>query len=137
MDVGQDRRRSLAPLQGSRPGSVRWPARTQRLLETSYALCVEALHEPLQRCLSEFERQLFVLAEQARRSSEQQECFASRQRVLQDRSTFEQRFMEQLRVAINEVDSDADKPATDAADVKPWQSLELLDTVEQELSMAL
>ncbi|TPG11701.1 DUF1631 family protein [Rhodanobacter glycinis] len=137
MDVGQDRRRSLAPLQGSRPGSVRWPARTQRLLETSYALCVEALHEPLQRCLSEFERQLFVLAEQARRSSEQQECFASRQRVLQDRTTFEQRFMEHLGAAINEVDTAASKPAADAADVKPWQSLELLDTVEQELSMAL
>lgn len=137
MAVGQDRRRSLAP-QGSAPGrSARWPVRTRRLLEASYALCVDALHEPLRRCVSDFERQLFVLAEQARRSSEQQECFASRQRVLQDRSAFEQRFMDRLGVAINEVDSDADKPATDAADVKPWQSLELLDTVEQELSMAL
>jgi hypothetical protein len=107
------------------------------LLEASYALCVDALHEPLRRCLDEFERQLFLLAEQAHRSSEQQECFASRQRVLQDRTTFEQRFMERLGAAINEVDSDVGKPAANATDAKPWQSLELLDTVEQELSMAL
>jgi hypothetical protein len=137
MDVGQDRRRSLAPLEGSRPDGARWPARTQRLLEAAYTLCVEALHEPLRHCLGEFERQLFVLAEQARRSSEQQECFASRQRVLQDRTTFEQRFMEHLATAIKAVDTAARNPATSAIDAKPWQSLELLDTVEQELSMAL
>lgn len=137
MDVGQDRRRSLAPLQGSRLSSARWPARTQRLLETSYTLCVEGLHEPLRRGLAEFERQLFVLAEQAHRSSEQQQYFASRQRVLQDRTTFEQRFMERLGAAINEVDTTASEPAAHAADAKPWQALELLDTVEQELSMAL
>jgi len=137
MGVGQDRRRPLAP-QGSPPGhESRWPARTQRLLEASYVLCTEALHEPLRRCLDEFERQLFVLAEQAHRSSEQQECFASRQRVLQDRTRFEQRFMERLAAAINEIDADAHKPAADAAEIKPWQSLELLDTVEQELSLAL
>lgn len=137
MDVGQDRRRSLAPLQGSRLSSARWPARAQRLLETSYTLCVEGLHEPLRRGLAEFERQLFVLAEQAHRSSEQQQYFASRQRVLQDRTTFEQRFMERLGAAINEVDTAASEPAAHAADAKPWQALELLDTVEQELSMAL
>ncbi len=137
MDVGQDRRRSLAPLQGSRLSSGRWPARAQRLLETSYTLCVEGLHEPLRRCLAEFERQLFALAERAHRSSEQQECFASRQRVLQDRSTFEQRFMERLGATINEVDTAKGQPAGHAANEKPWQSLELLDTVEQELAMAL
>jgi hypothetical protein len=98
---------------------------------------VEALHEPLRQCLGEFERQLFVLAEQARRSSEQQDCFASRQRVLQDRTTFEQRFMEHLTVAINAVDTPASEPVASVVEAKPWQSLELLDTVEQELSMAL
>ncbi|HWX65186.1 MAG TPA: DUF1631 family protein [Rhodanobacter sp.] len=137
MDVGQDRRRSLASLDGTRHSSGRWPARAQRLLETSYTLCVEGLHEPLRRCLGEFEQQLFALAERARQPAEQQDCFASRQRVLQDRTTFEQRFMERLGVAIIELDNAAGKPDATASPAKPRRSLELLDTVAQDLSMAL
>jgi hypothetical protein len=137
MDVEQDRRRSLASHQAARLSSGRWPARAQRLLETSYTLCVEGLHEPLRRCLSEFEQQLFALAERARRPAEQQDCFASRHRVLQNRASFEQRFMEQLGAAINDIDIAADKPAAAPANAKPWQSLELLDPAEQEQAMAL
>jgi hypothetical protein len=137
MDVGQDRRRSAASLQGTRLNSGRWPARAQRLLETSYTLCVEALHEPLRRCLGEFEQQLFALAERARKPAEQQDCFASRQRVLQGRTTFEQRFMERLGTTINGLDTAVGHPVVTVDDVKPWQSLELLDTVEQDLSLAL
>jgi len=137
MDVGQDRRRSLASHQGTRLSSGRWPARAQRLLEASYTLCAEGLHEPLRRCLSELEQQLFALAERAHRPSEQQECFASRQRLLQDRTTFEQRFMERLGATINELDSAVSQPVDSATEAKPWQSLELLDTVEQDLSLAL
>ena len=96
MDVGHDRRHSSASQQGDRIGSARWPARSQRLLESSYTLCVEGLQEPLRRCLSEFEKQLFALAERAHHAGEQQDCFASRQRVLQDRTRFVQRFMEHL-----------------------------------------
>ncbi|MFC5581651.1 DUF1631 family protein [Rhodanobacter terrae] len=137
MDVGQDRRRQLTPPQGRCLGSGRWPARAQRQLEASYTLSVEGLHEPLRRCLGEFEKQLFALAERAARADEQQDCFASRQRVLQDRTTFEQRFMELLGTAIDELDNAVGKPANKADEAKPWQSLELLDTGEQELSMTL
>jgi hypothetical protein len=137
MDVGQDRRRSLASHQGTRLSSGRWPARAQRLLEASYTLCVEGLHEPLRRCLSELEQQLFALAERAHQPSEQQDCFASRQRVLQDRTTFEQRFMALLGTTINELDVAVSKAVDTTAEAAPWQSLELLDTVEQDLSMAL
>jgi hypothetical protein len=137
MDVGQDRRRSLASHQGTRLSSGRWPARAQRLLEASYTLCAEGLHEPLRRCLSELEQQLFALAERAHRPAEQQDCFASRQRVLQDRTTFEQRFMALLGTTINELDSVVSKPVGTPTEAAPWHSLELLDTVEQDLSMAL
>jgi hypothetical protein len=137
MDVGQDRRRQAPSQQGSRLSSGRWPARAQRQLEASYTLSIEGLHEPLRRCLGEFEKQLFALAERAHRADEQQDCFASRQRVLQDRTTFEQRFMELLGTAINELDPAAGKSGNTATELKPWQSLELLDTAEQELSMAL
>lgn len=136
MDVEQDRRRPLASHQDARPSGGRWPVRVQQLLETSYTLCVEGLHEPLRRCLGEFEQQLFALADRARGPGEQQDCFASRQRVLQGRAAFEQRFMQQLGTAFNDIDVVAGKPEA-AADSKPWQSLELVDPAEQELSMAL
>ncbi len=136
MEVGQDRRRSLASHQPARLSSGRWPARAQRMIEAGYNLCVEGLHEPLRHCLGEFEKQLFALAEKAQRSDEQQDCFASRQRVLQDRGNLQQRFMGQLGLAINEMDSAADN-ASAVAETTPWLSLELLDPAVQEMSMAL
>lgn len=135
MEAGQDRRPAPASQQPARLSSGRWPVRAQRLLEACYAQCVEGLHEPLRRCLGEFEQQLFALAERARAPAEQQDYFASRQRVLQDRAAFEQRFMERLGTGINELDSG--KPAETPTEEKAWLSLELLDPVEQELSMTV
>jgi hypothetical protein len=137
MDVGHDRRHSSAPHQGGRIGSARWPARAQRLLETSYSLCVEGLQEPLRRCLSEFEKQLFSLAERAHHAGEQQDYFISRQRVLQGRTAFAQRFMERLGRALNEIDGPRAGPAAAAAGTHPWQTLALVDPGEQEVSMTL
>ncbi len=136
MEVGQDRRRSLASHQPARLSSGRWPARAQRLIEAGHALCVDGLHEPVRHCLGEFEKQLFALAEKAQRSDEQHDCFASRQRVLQDRGNLQQRLLEQLSLAFNEMDSAADR-ASAVAETTPWLSLELLDPAVQEVSMAL
>lgn len=137
MDVGHDRRQSSAPQQGGRIGNARWPARAQRLLEASYRLCMEGLQEPLRRCLGEFEKQLFALAERAHHDGEQQTCFASRQRLLQGRTTFVQRFMESLAGEFNGIDSVRTAPAAAATGVKPWQALALVDPGEQEVSMTL
>ncbi|OOG59601.1 DUF1631 family protein [Rhodanobacter sp. C03] len=137
MDVGQDRRRVLASHQPGRLKDGRWPARAQQLLEASHTLCVEGLHAPLRRSLGEFELQLFAKAERARGHNEQQDFFASRQRVLQDQAQFEQRFMELLGTAFNDLDSDAAKAASAQTDAKPWHSLELLDPAEQELTMTV
>jgi hypothetical protein len=136
MDVGQDRRGSLASHQPARLKSGHWPARAQRLLEAMYAQCTEGLHEPVRRCLSEFEQQLFALAERAHRHAEQQDYFASRQRVLQDRTLFEERFVTELGTALNDLGRPLAKPA-ESTTGKPWASLELLDPVEQELEMTL
>ncbi len=136
MDVGQDRRRQFASQSSARFTSGRWPARAQRLIEAVYTLSVEGLHEPVKHCLGEFEKKLFALAERAARADEQQDLFASRQRALQESGAVQQRFMEQLGKALNDLDG-ADGPAPPAADSNPWQSLELLDPAVQELSMTL
>jgi len=137
MDVGQDRRRSPASHPSARLNPERWPARAQKLIETGYTLCVEGLHEPVRRCIGEFEKQLFALADHAHRSDEQHECFASRQRVLQGQSNLVQSFMEEVGKALNELDRGANRPAEASAESSPWQTLELLDPGVQEMSMAL
>ncbi len=135
MDVGHDRRHSSALHQGSRIGNAHWPARTQRLLEASCHQCVEGLQEPLRRCLSEFEKQLFAQAERAHHAGDQQDCFSSRQRVLQGRAAYTQRFVLHIGRAFNGIDSARSAPA--AASPKPWQTLALVDPGEQEVSMSL
>ncbi|OOG42414.1 DUF1631 family protein [Rhodanobacter sp. C05] len=138
MDVGQDRHDLPASHQATRLNSGRWPARAQRLLETSYKLCTDGLHEPLRRCLSDFEQQLFALAERARQHTQQQDLYSSRQRVLQDRTRFEQRFIEQLCEAFNTLEADTAKLApASTPGTKAWKALELLDPVEQELTMTV
>lgn len=137
MDVGEDRRRQLASHSSARFTSGRWSARAQRLIEASYTLSVEGLHQPVKHCLGEFEKKLFALAERAPRADEQQDLFASRQHALQQSGAVHQRFLEHLGTAISELDS-VDTLATQlASDTKPWQSLELLDPAVQELSMTL
>ena len=136
MNAGQDLRRPPGSHSPDRLNHGHWPARAQQLIETAYTLCVEGLHQPVRQCLSEFERQLFKLADQAQRSDEQQDCFASRQRVLQGRNNILQLFMEQLGNALNELDEASRKDAS-GAEPSPWQSLELLDPSVQEMSMTL
>ena len=140
MDVGQDRRGSPASHQAARLNSGHWPARAQRLLEAGYKLCVDGLHEPLRRCLGDFEQQLFAQAERAHHHVQQQDFYSSRQRVLQDRAQFEQRFIVRLGEAFNALDDTTAKPdaaGTGTSGAMAWQSLELLDPVEQELTMAV
>ncbi len=139
MDVGQDRRRMSALRGTAQFNQGRWPARAQQLIETAYTLCVEGLHEPVRRCIGEFEKQLFALADHAHRSDEQHECFASRQRVLQGQNALVQAFMEELGKALDELDRNAHRPADaeTAVTASPWQTLELLDPGVQEMAMAL
>ncbi len=137
MNVGQDLRRSLASHPRARLNDGRWPVRAQQLIETSYTLCVEHLHEPVRQCIGAFEKQLFALADHAHRSDEQHECFASRQRVLQGQAGLVQSFMEQVGKGLDELDRIPDGSAKANAEAGPWQTLELLDPSVQEISMTL
>ncbi|MDQ6647215.1 MAG: DUF1631 domain-containing protein [Pseudomonadota bacterium] len=135
MDVGYERQRNNASHQGAHREGARRSARAQKSIDASLALCIEGVREPLRRCLGQFEKKLFSLAERAHRSDEQQDCFASRQRVLQNRDTLHIRLAEQLSRIFNELGSRA--PAASVGEQKPWQSLELLDPMVQELSMSI
>lgn len=135
MDVEQDRRRPFASRQHSRLGDGRWPARAQRLIEASHALCVEQLRGPLRRCLGEFDQQLFKLADGAHRHQEQQDFYSSRQLVRQAQAPLEERFMASVGIAFEQIGSTT-KPLA-VSEPKPWQSLQLLDPAEQELTMAV
>ena len=137
MDVGQDLRRSSASQPPARLNNGRWSARAQQLIETSYTLCVEGLYEPVRRCIGEFEKQLFALADHAHHSGEQHDCFVSRQRVLQAQNSLFQSFMEQVGKGLSELDHVAHASAEAAAETSPWQTLELLDPGVQEMSMTL
>jgi hypothetical protein len=137
MDVGQDLRRSSASHPPARLNNGRWPVRAQQLIETGYTLCVEGLYEPVRRCLGEFEKHLFALADHAHHSGEQHECLESRQRVLQGQDGLFQSFMEQLGNALSEMDEVPAASAEAAAEMNPWQTLELVDTGVQEISMTL
>jgi hypothetical protein len=135
MDVEQNRRRSHASGQSAGLYGARWSPRAQRLLQATQVLFVEGLQEPLRRCLGELEQQLFALAERAHRADQQQDLYASRQRVMQGRSMFEERFIAQLDIAFTEIGHTPKSAA--GSDIKPWQSLALLDPAEQELRLKM
>lgn len=137
MDVKYGRRRAFASDQDGQTSAARLPARAQRLLEASYTLCADGLQELLHRSLAEFEKQLFELADHARNSTVQQDCFASRQRVLQDGGAFAKRFMEQLGSAFDQIGQPNWASDPVAGDSLLWRSLELVDPGEQEISMLI
>jgi hypothetical protein len=95
---------------------------------------VAELHQPLQRCVGAFDQHVFARAEKSHRASEQQEYFATRQRLQQDRAALSQRFANQVVLAFDRIGHYA--PAA-ASRPDNWSQLELLDPVEHELSMTL
>jgi len=136
MDVEQNRRRRFEAYQSFRLKDGRWPARAQRLLESTYTLCVEGLQEPLHQCLSDFEQKLFKQAENAKLSKQQQDFLVSRLRVIHDRTAFEERFLLELAEAFNDIDKAAVK-ADASANPRSRLSLQLLDQAEQEMVMSI
>lgn len=137
MNVGPDLRRPLASRLPAHFQNGRWPVRAQKLIETSYTLCVESLYAPVQQCIAEFARQLFVLADNTHHADEQRVCFTSRQRVTQGQSHLVESFLEHVGNALAELDQALDPIAGASTEASPWQTLELLDPDEQEMSMVL
>lgn len=112
---------------------TRWPARTQRLLEAIQQLCASWLHEPLRLCLGDFDRRLHEQSDRTRSHLDQQRYLTTRQRLLQDRLAFEQRFIANIARGFSRLGEAA--PAAPANLLR--QPLSLLDPLEHELTAAL
>ena len=129
MDVEQpDRSRSstVAP-------PAHWPAKTRRLVDEIRQLCREWLSEPLRLCLADFDRALHEQAASTRSHVEQQRYQATRQRLVQERRAFEQRFIDGIDHALLELGT---QPAETKA--QPARlTLSLLDPIEHEMTAAL
>ncbi len=135
MDVGQDRLQSGSPGRRVPALAVRWTPRAQRLLQDSLNLTVDHMQAPVRGCLTQLAKQLFTLAESARRFGEQQELFTSRERILLDMPELEQRVLSQLARSFDQLDSPAAPEGKEGG--TSWHRLELLDPVEQELASTL
>jgi len=129
MDVEQpDRSRSssVAP-------PAHWPAKTRRLVDEIRQLCREWLSEPLRLCLGDFDRALHEHAANARSHIDQQRYQATRQRLVQERQAFEQRFIDCIDHAMLELGAQSV-----AAQAQPARlTLSLLDPIEHEMTAAL
>jgi len=121
----------------SRPGTAaapaHWPAKTRRLVDEIRQLCREWLSEPLKLCLADFDRALHEHAANARSHIEQQRYQATRQRLVQERRAFEQRFVDCIDQAMLELGAQSV-----AAKAQPARlTLSLLDPIEHEMTAAL
>lgn len=136
MDVELHRRRPSAAASPARLTDYRWSLRAQRLIDSSFAHCIDGLQEPLRRCLDEFAQELFAMAERAHRPAIQQDFFTSRQRVLRDRAVLLDGFASHLAETFSQIDTAAQKPSADST-TPAWSTLELLDPDQQELEMTV
>jgi hypothetical protein len=129
MDVeqpGPSRSSTVAP-------PAHWPAKTRRLVDDVRQLCREWLSEPLKLCLADFDRALHEHAANTRSHIEQQRYQATRQRLVQERQAFEQRFIECIDRALLELGA---QPAATSAPAARL-TLSLLDPIEHEMTAAL
>lgn len=128
MDVEQpDRHRSAV----SAPPE--WPARTQQLVDEVRLLCRNWLAGPLQLCLSDFDRSLHEHSVNARSHLDQQRYQATRQRLVQERQAFEERFIACIDAALLQLGRQPG--AVKAAPAR--LTLSLLDPLEHEMTAAL
>jgi hypothetical protein len=129
MDVEQpDRHRSIADAP-----PAHWPAKTRRLVDDIRRLCRDWLSEPLRLCLADFDRALHERAASARSHIDQQRYQATRQRLVQERQAFEQRFIDCIDRGLLQLGT---QPA--ATKAPPARlTLSLLDPLEHEMTAAL
>lgn len=110
-----------------------WPLRTQRLVSEVRSLCRTWLRDPLQLCLGDFDRRLHEIADRTRSHMDQQRYLASRQRLLQERQAFEDRFIASVDGAFSGLGTgSASSPRASQR-----QPLSLLEPLEHEMTAAL
>ncbi|MFA6229710.1 MAG: DUF1631 family protein [Rhodanobacter sp.] len=110
---------------------ARWPERSQRLLGEVRALCSNWLHQPLLRTLDHFDTNLNHQAERARSHLDQVRYQATRKLLLNERRTFDQRFITSIDQAFDRLGQPVAKPAASL------QMLSLVDPLDHELTTSL
>lgn len=110
---------------------ARWPPRSQRLLGEVRALCSNWLHQPLLRTLDHFDTHLNQQAERARSHLDQVRYQATHKLLLNERQTFDQRFIASIDRAFDRLGQPIIKPAASL------QMLSLVDPLEHELTTSL
>lgn len=129
MDVEQPgRHRSIADAP-----PAHWPAKTRRLIDEVRRLCRDWLPGPLRQCLADFDRALHEQAARTRSHLDQQRYQATRQRLVQERQTFEERFIDCIDRRLMQMGT---PPAADKAPAARL-TLSLLDPIEHEMTAAL
>jgi hypothetical protein len=114
------------------PPEDRWPPRSRRLLGELRALCSDWLHKPLLRTLDHFDTCLHQQAGRSLSHLDQANFQATRQLLMQERQTFDQRFIASIDQAFDQLGQPSTEPAARAS-----QTLSLLDTTEHELTTSL
>jgi hypothetical protein len=110
-----------------------WPAKTRRLIEETRRLCRDWLPGPLRQCLADFDRALHEQAARARSHLDQQRYQATRQRLVQERQAFEERFIDCIDQRLMQMGA----PSVVAEAPAARLTLSLLDPLEHELTAAL
>lgn len=110
----------------------RWPPRTQRLVGELRALCSDWLHEPLLRTLDHFDMCLHQQAGRSLSHLDQANFQATRQLLMQERQTFDERFIASIDQAFDQLGQASTEPVARVS-----QALSLLDTTEHELTTSL
>ena len=110
---------------------ARWPERSQRLLGEVRALCSNWLHQPLLRTLDHFDTHLNQQAERTRSHLDQVRYQATRKLLLNERQTFDQRFIASIDQAFDRLGQPIAKPSASL------QMLSLVDPLEHELTTSL
>ncbi|HEV2621052.1 MAG TPA: DUF1631 family protein [Frateuria sp.] len=109
-----------------------WPAKTRRLIDETRRLCRDWLPGPLRQCLADFDRALHEQSARARNHLDQQRYQATRQRLVQDRQAFEERFIDCIDQGLMRMGAPAAAKAPAAR-----LTLSLLDPLEHEMTAAL
>ena len=110
--------------------SAALPRRVHGALEHLYALLSDELERQLERMLSDFEQQLFRLAEQARNAGEQSRHFETLRRIRQNRADLVPRYLAALEHELTRIREPA-SPAAEQHEFTPnFDTLRLVDDSE-------
>lgn len=110
--------------------SAALPRRVHGALEHLYALLSDELERQLERMLSDFEQQLFRLAEQARNAGEQSRHFETLRRIRQNRADLVPRYLAALEHELTQIRSPASTPVEVHELTPSFDTLRLVDDSE-------